>query len=149
MSFTWALNGNNDLSIKNGKLRQVYGPDEVKQRILVALRHYYQEYFLDVPDGIPWYEVILGSKDKKTAELIVRRKILEVPGVVGIASLNVQFSATISRQLEFYGTIEVEGYQGILNVISVRFIAETISVSNEFASVDVNFASTDWLFAGV
>ena len=128
MAFTWLLNSNHDLSIKNGKLRIVYGADEVKQRILVALRHYYQEYFLDVPDGVPWYEVILGSKDKKTAELIIRRKILEVPGVVGIASLNVQFSATILRQLEFYGTIEVEGYQGTLNVIAVRFVAETNSL---------------------
>ena len=148
MPFTWELNIYHDLSIRNGKLRVVYGPDEIKQRILVALRHYWQEYFLDVPDGIPWYEVILGSKDKKTVELIIRRKILEVPGVIGIAALTVRYSADVSRQIEIYGTVEVEAYEGTIQPLSLQFYA-TESGGNEFASTNIEFADANWQFAGV
>lgn len=146
MAFTWKLNGSHDLGITSrGKLEIVYGPDEVKQRILVALRHYWQEYFLNVQDGVPWYEVILGSKNKKTVELIIRRAILEVPGVIGIVALDVITSTTISRHLEIYGTVEVEKYEGTLNILAMNFVMS--AESNEFASQDSIFAGDNWEFA--
>jgi len=146
MPFTLALNGNHDLSITSrGKFALIYGPDEVKQRILVALRHYWQEYFLNVQDGVPWYEVILGSKNKKTIELIIRRSILDVPGVIGIVSLEVQLSTTITRQLEIYGTVEVQKYEGTLNTVAMNFVMS--AATNEFAASENPFASTNWQFA--
>lgn len=110
MSFTFALNGYHDLSInREGKLASVYGPEEVKQRILVSLRHYWEEYFLNVPDGIPWYEIILGSKDLATVESIIRGKILDVPGVVAIVSIDIRFSSSAERQVAIDAVVEVEG----------------------------------------
>ena len=148
MAFTFALNGRHDLSINpRGRLVRVYGPDEVKQRILVALRHYWQEYFLNVQDGVPWYEVILGSKNKKTIELIIRRAILEVPGVVTVSSLVIQYSNTDHRHLEIYATVEVESYEGTL-------ASETVGVNltataNEFAAQNLEFGAVNWMFASM
>ena len=149
MSFTWKLNSRHDLSInRRGQLETVYGEEEVKQRILVSLRHFYQEYFLNVPNGVPWYESILGSKNKKAAESIIRRKILEVPNVVGIAALTI--SSESDRTIEIFGSVEVLGFQGSLSVLAVRIIAEASPPPvNEFASTGVEFAGVHWSFASL
>lgn len=146
MPFTFLLNGAHDLEIRNGKFRAVYGADEVKQRILVALRHFWGEYFLDTSDGVPWYEVILGSKDLKTVELILRRKVLEVPGVISVLSLEMLFSSTTPRHLDIYIVAEVQGYDGTVNAgaLSLRAV---LNISNEFASTSIEFGATGWEFA--
>ena len=105
MSMTFALGTNGDLSIVGGKLRRVTGADEVRQRILVTLRHFYGEYFLNLPGGVPWYELILGSKDTRTAESVLRMIIQSVPGVTQIIS----FSASkVSRDMSISATVEVQ-----------------------------------------
>jgi hypothetical protein len=112
MAFTWFLNSRHDLSIVGGKFRTVYREEEIKQRILVSLLHYWGEYFLNTQDGVPWYEVILGSKNRKNVELILRRAILEVPGVIGIIEFKVLSSDTIPRGLDIYVDAEVESSTG-------------------------------------
>lgn len=108
MAFTWLLNSRHDLSIIGGKFRTVYRAEEVKQRILVTLLHYWGEYFLNTQDGVPWYEVILGSKNRKNVELILRRIILEVPGVIGIVGFKILSSDTVPRGIDVYVDVEVE-----------------------------------------
>jgi len=143
MPFTWQLNGNNDIQIENGRFLTVAGTDEVKQRILVALQHFYQEYFLDVPDGVPWYEVILGSKNKKVVELILRKKILEVPGVVGIISFQKTFN-NITRHMDISAIVEVLGLDDDVVQVPLGLLAtEPISVTSELL-----FAWKDWNFVG-
>lgn len=105
MSFTFALGANNDLSIVGGKLVRVSGADEVKQRILVTLRHFYGEYFLNLPGGVPWYEMILGGKDRAAAEAVLRQIILSVPGVLGMVRFS---SSLIGRALSIAVTVEVQ-----------------------------------------
>lgn len=112
MSFTFVLNGKyNDILIgAGGRLRLVYGAEEVRQRIIVALRHYWQEYFLNVLTGMPWYELILGSKEKKYTEMLVRAAILNVPGVISIIALSVSFFE--ERQYMIDVRVEVTGQDG-------------------------------------
>jgi len=125
MSFTFALNGTNDLTIQSsGKLLTVAGADEVRQRIKVALLHDYQEYFLDTPGGTPWYELILGSKDLKQVEAILKQIILEVPGVIsiitfstGISSRNVVISTKVQVSGKTYGTDIIDVILNLSNVI--------------------------------
>ena len=113
MPFTYALNDRyNDMSIgSDGKLATIHGAEEVRQRVIIALRHYWREYFLNVPVGVPWYELILGSKDKKQAEALIRRAVLEVPGVVSIINMSHIF-ANEARELSFDMRIEVIGTAG-------------------------------------
>ncbi len=115
MAYTWALNPeNNDLIIgRDNKLIGVYGADEVRQRILVSLQHLYQEYFLNVPAGMPWYELILGSRDKQMVDSLIRRAVLDVPGVVGIVSYKLEIpSSSNPRDYAIYMTVEVYGTEG-------------------------------------
>lgn len=115
MSMTWGLNlDNHDLVIgQNGSLLKVYGAEEVRQRILVSLLHNWEEYFLNVPAGVPWYQLILGSKDKKMVETILRRRVLEVPGVASILDFQLIWPSTsTARQMEVYMSVEVLGQEG-------------------------------------
>jgi hypothetical protein len=106
MSFTWSVSQSWDLAISGGSLAKVSGTDEVKQRILITLWHYWQEYFLNVPGGVPWYQLILGSKNQKIVESILRSVILGVPGVVSIFRLNIQRSSTSYRDFVLYADVE-------------------------------------------
>lgn len=91
MSYTLKLDAfEHDIRIRNGKFIYVTGADEVRQRIKVALWHNWNEYFLNRPSGVPWYDGILGSKmQASTLENILRKKILDVPGVLRIINLDV------------------------------------------------------------
>lgn len=106
MSMTWKLDDStNDLTIQNGSLVLTNGADEIKQRILVTLRHEYGEYFLNTDDGVPWYEGLLGSSDRVVAESILRFVILSVPGVVSIIGMSTSF---VNRSLSFSCQVEVQ-----------------------------------------
>lgn len=122
MTWTWAVNPmNNDLFInKAGRLQTVAGAQEVKQRILIALQHFWEEYFLNVPDGVPWDELILGSKDIKLTEGVLRQAILSVPGVAAILSFEMRFSDDGRRQLKITTKVQVTGTFGS-DVIDVFF----------------------------
>ncbi len=112
MTFTWAIDdGYKDVIIdRKGKLAKIKGSSEVRQRAIIALRHYWQEYFLNVPAGVPWYELILGSKDTKQAELLIRDAVLKVPGVISI--ININSIASKDRHVSFNIRIEVQGTDG-------------------------------------
>ena len=102
MSMTWGISLDyHDLVVDTGgTLLKVYGAEEVRQRILVSLLHHWEEYFLNVPAGVPWYQLILGSKDKKMVETILRRRVLEVPGVASILDFQLVWPSTTTARHE-------------------------------------------------
>jgi hypothetical protein len=130
MSITWAVNPETgDLFINgSGTLQTVFGEQEVKQRILIALRHMYGEYFLDIPGGIPWYSGVtangqsfiglLGTKNQSLVETIIRMTILNVPNVLSIASL--QITQNAKRNWSLAAQIEVQGQNGpsIISIVT-------------------------------
>lgn len=117
---TWTLRldqFSHDLRIVNGKMVRVRGSDEVRQRVKVAIWHYIREYFLNVPDGVPWYESILGRKSgTDIVAQILRRRILQTPGVIRIVDFFVDFD-TITRTFEVESQIEVQPGPGELSII--------------------------------
>ena len=132
MAFTWALDTLvYDLSIKNGVLKTVSGADEVQQRILVTLWHYWEEYFLNVPAGVPWYELILGSKNQKMVEALLRYEILSVPGVVSILQFQTQAPAGTGRDFAIFIMVEVVGGQVVQTSISTPSLNYANYLTNE------------------
>ena len=74
-----------DLTWKNGPLTPSYTTqsrvDVVAQRLLIRLRSFQGEWFLDTSYGVPYWS-ILGRKIKKSAvDLIFQREILAENGV--------------------------------------------------------------------
>ena len=114
MALTWKIL-NNDLVIENGQFTTINGADEVAQRISITLGHEYNEYFLNYPGGIPWYSAILGSKDRDTVLLILRKAILDVPGVVSV--LDVQLTQT-GRSVAISAKAEVQDGNKTSNVFA-------------------------------
>ena len=74
-----------DLTWKNGPLTPDYTTqsrvDVVAQRLLIRLRNFEGEWFLDTSYGVPYWS-ILGHKIKKSAvDLIFQREILAENGI--------------------------------------------------------------------
>lgn len=119
MTMTFGINEFSDISIVDGRLNRVYGPDEVVQRVLVTLRHFYGEYFLNLPGGTPWHELILGSKDRQLVEAVLRQVVLKTPGVISIVSFKSVFT---NRALNIEMTLDVRG--GI--IVPVNFSSDQL-----------------------
>lgn len=116
MTMTWGVFGS-DLRIQDGSLVTVYGAEEVRQRIIISLQHYWGEYFLNIEDGVPWYELILGSKDKRMVELILRQAVMAVPGVIGIDTFKTIYE---SGGLTIDLIAEVENFNGSSDTIELN-----------------------------
>lgn len=77
-----------DLSInEDGKIIAVDSASEVGQRVKIHLRRFWQEWFLNISLGVPYFEKILGEKNTNQADLYIRKEINSVYGVKSINSL--------------------------------------------------------------
>jgi hypothetical protein len=79
-----------DLVITDGKLQLVTGAEARAQRIGIALRHFKGEWFLDVNAGTDHWGRILGKSSDLSRRAEIRRRVLSVPGVREITSLDLQ-----------------------------------------------------------
>ena len=118
MSYSWILNPETwDVMIgPTGSLAKVSGANEVAQRIKVALKHLYQEYFLNVPAGLPFYydpPLILGAKDVSMTRALVQNAVLNVPGVTSLVSMQIDPpTAANKRAMQVSMSVEVQGAVG-------------------------------------
>ena len=74
--------------------------ERVAQQILISLRFWYGEWFLDTTQGVPYLEYIL-VKNPNLAHIrqIFRETIVAVPGVTAINSLELAYN-TQERTLD-------------------------------------------------
>lgn len=77
-----------DLMLVDGQLVLVTGTEAIRQDLMVRLRWFKAEWFLDLRTGVPWFQSILGHKAADaTIERILRRVIQTTPGVETIVAL--------------------------------------------------------------
>ena len=118
MSYAWLLNPETwDVMIgPDGKFAKVSGANEVLQRISVALNHFWQEYFLNVNAGLPWYNdpaLMLGAKDVSMSKLLIQAVVLGVPGVISLVSMQLAGpNAANKRRMSLSMVVEVQGAAG-------------------------------------
>lgn len=78
-----------DLNLTDGQVTLT--PDlktAVAQHLLIRLRMFFGEWFLDTREGVPYFELVLvDNPDVARITSIFRSVILETPGVVGITAL--------------------------------------------------------------
>lgn len=70
--------------LKTSGVQFLEGDDAVAQNIRYRLRLFLGEYFLDVTEGTPWYQSILGKAPQDVAEVNLKQRIVSTPGVRGI-----------------------------------------------------------------
>lgn len=98
-----------------GNLLVVDGLEDVRQRVLMRLRWWIGQWFLQVRDGVPYRpEIFQRSTSVGLAAAVVSDQIKRVPGVTSvrnvIASIDpvsrlMQYSATIDTA---FGTIQMD-----------------------------------------
>lgn len=92
------LTENGDLYVGPNGLEFVSGLEGVGQLVVIAIRMFLGEWFLNLDKGMPWFQEILGQKD---AEDTLRRRLAEtalgVPGVTAIISLTVELDGSTRR----------------------------------------------------
>lgn len=102
-----------DIVIENGDAVLASGLDAVSQQIKIALLMVKGEWFMDLEDGVPYFEragipasrALMGSRyNSNRAVAEFRKAILKVSDVVRITSLSATFAAS-TRTLSIRFTV--------------------------------------------
>lgn len=88
-----ALSLDNDLDVSTGDLRLLDGADAVRQQILIKLKLWVGEWFLDTEFGTPYLTDILGKQLTLSGALAaIRASVLEIVDVRQIQGFTYNFS---------------------------------------------------------
>lgn len=100
MAYDIAMNtASGDLVVKNGDLMIIDNAERIAQQILITLREWSGEWFLNTADGIPYLEYILvKNPNEDHIRQILSEAILDVDGVQSITSMDLTFSR-VNRSL--------------------------------------------------
>ena len=100
MAYDIAMNtASGDLVVKNGDLLIIDNAERIAQQILITLREWSGEWFLNTADGIPYLEYILvKNPNEDHIRQILSEAILDVDGVQSITSMDLTFSR-VNRSL--------------------------------------------------
>ena len=79
-----------DLVFTNGRLTIVRSTEARAQRIRIALKHVRGEWFLDQNQGTDYFGKVLGKSTDLARRAEIRRRVLGVPGVVEIQSIELR-----------------------------------------------------------
>jgi len=91
-----------DLLITGLDLSVIKGADRVRQNVLIKLRLWQSEWFLDTEFGTPYIDQILGKQvSLGGAVAALKKSILEVNDVASITSFSYEFSRQ-TRSLTVY-----------------------------------------------
>jgi len=109
-----ALTASHDIDTSSLDLKLIDGADQVYQQLLIKLKLWKGEWFLDTDFGTPYLSSILGKQLTLSGAIAaLRTSILEVEGVRQIVSLTYNFNRAL-RQLQV--TFEAETPYGIIEV---------------------------------
>ena len=114
------LDSNNDYSFGNGAQDFYYDvPDAVGQAVQTGLMLWLGEWYLDVTQGMPWIQGVLGIQSQAVADATIQNQVVNTQGVTDISSYASQFNnqlRTASVQLSIdtiYGptTVNLANYR--------------------------------------
>jgi hypothetical protein len=110
-----ALTADHDLDTSTLDLLLISDADQVRQQLLIKLRLWRGEWFLDTEFGTPYLQDILGKRLTLSGAIAaIKAAILEVSGVKSIATFSSKFNnQTRTLTVAFaadtaWGTVEVQ-----------------------------------------
>lgn len=88
-----ALTKEGDLDLSNLDLNLVDSSLQIGQNMAIRLRFMLAEWFLDITQGIPYYEEILvKSPNQNRVETILKDEIINTDGVLELISFSAQYN---------------------------------------------------------
>lgn len=109
------LNSNHsDLVIQNYDLQIVDGSEQIKQNLAIRLRFFLGEWYLNIDEGIPYYQdILIKSPNRTRVESIFKETIINTLGVSQILSFESDFNAI---QRKYSVKFQAETDLGIIQV---------------------------------
>lgn len=102
------LNADGSASFGRGRLDYLSNsPEAVAQNVMTRLKLKTGEWFLEMSDGTPYSDQILGEHTKPLYDAAIRKRILETPGVKEIAEYQSLFNEN-TRKLNIEATISTD-----------------------------------------
>lgn len=91
--------------------RLIYGAEAIAQRIRVRFKWFFEEWFLDQRQGIPYYrDILIKNPDPVLISFIFRRALLTTPGVVSVSKFNASLNkSTRHLTVNFEATLSDNG----------------------------------------
>jgi len=87
-----------DLELVGYDLALIGGLDLMVQRLRQSLWFFRGEWYLDITDGVPYYQdILLKAPDRITVESEIKAAIVETPGVTDLLSFDVEYENAIRR----------------------------------------------------
>jgi hypothetical protein len=90
----------------------ITGREAIRQRIKVTLRWFQGEFFADASFGTPWFQQIIGrekSLDHRIAAAVLTRRVREIPGVVDVKTVHLEFDRTTRALTLYLAVTTIEG----------------------------------------
>lgn len=93
LSLTDDLSG---LLIKNGDLVLTTNSDAVKQHVTQRLRMFTGEWFLNLSEGVPYFQnILVKNPNPDIVDSLLKDTILSTPGVDELLSFNLDYDAAL------------------------------------------------------
>lgn len=87
------INTNDIVLDEDDSIFMIDNAERVAQQILITLRFWFGEWFLDTTDGTPYLEYILvKNPNMNHIRQILTERIQSVEGVVSVVSMNLEFN---------------------------------------------------------
>lgn len=84
--------------VTSGDDQFVTGKESTLHGLAHRLKMFLGEFFLDISDGTPWFQSILGKNPQDIAEINLKQRIITSPDVVGITRFEFSSNA-IERKI--------------------------------------------------
>lgn len=116
-----ALDANGDYTFGQGASNFLIDNSRcVAQSVLTRLRLWEGEWFLDVTEGTPWLQSILGKNTAPLYDIALRQRILDTQGVTGITDYESNLDRN-TRLLSVTATISTQfGQETVSTVLQVN-----------------------------
>jgi len=102
-----ALDKNNDLVVLSGTLKTVSDGAEIAQHVRTRLLFYFEEWFLNIQSGTPYFEQIFTKPaNLANIESILKTRILSTPGVEKLLEFSMVYEGGSSRELVVFFSAE-------------------------------------------
>lgn len=95
MATSFLSDDTNNLVIVNGEFAVISAGGEVAQNVAERLRSYFNDWFLDRDQGVPYFqEIFVKPFDITNSESILKQTILQTPGVQALELFSSSFDGT-------------------------------------------------------
>lgn len=102
-----------DLDLTAGDLSLTEGSDTIDQHIRANLRSFRGEWFLNLDDGVPYYQDVLKKiQSPAVIDAIFKEAILKTTGVIELTEFQINYD-TVTRKLLL--DFSVDTTEGVLN----------------------------------